>query len=491
MKHGLLQGTVFTSFTQFVTIISNYLIHIGLVHFLGPEIYGTFGVILSLIFITKTVFMTGLHRSVSKYVSESDNNPQSVFKSGMKLQIVLIILVILIFVFFSGQIASIFNDPGLKNLIIFSAIVYLPFGVYNLTAYGLLNGLRLFHLQAGYEALHSILRIGIAFLLVYCGLGIRGAIISFAIAPLILLGFMWLSVKKYLSPKIKPIIKPISAPFKGINLLNFSLQLSGFYVIMALMMELGLLSVKSILGSDLFTGYYTSASTLGKIIISISTALPLTILPSISSAYSKKDFALVRKYITQSLRYSLLIFLPLTVLISTNAGPILNLFYPAEFMAAAQPLSILIFGFMLLTFLMMTASYLFGAGHNLWPAIISLGALIILVILNLKLIPMNSSYGGLNGAALSTTLASLIGLAAMLAYAYKKFKILMPLSSFLKITAASSIIYFLGHYWSFSGWLFLISALLLFILYFLVLIIFKELKKEDWELVKSFRGRNK
>ena len=65
-------------------------------------------------------------------------------------------------------------------------------------------------------------------------------------------------------------------------------------------------------------------------------------LPLISSAISQKNHGLVKKYITQSLRYVIMILLPIMALISAYADQIINLLYSIEFTSAGSILKILI-----------------------------------------------------------------------------------------------------------------------------------------------------
>ena len=93
MKHNLMRGAFYITLSQVAMVFSNYLIHFGLARYFGPSAYGNFGVILSLMFITRTIFMTGLHRAVAKYASEYKNRARSVLKEGIKLQIIFVLFI--------------------------------------------------------------------------------------------------------------------------------------------------------------------------------------------------------------------------------------------------------------------------------------------------------------------------------------------------------------------------------------------------------------
>ena len=90
-------------------------------------------------------------------------------------------------------------------------------------------------------------------------------------------------------------------------------------------------------------GLYTSAVSIARIPYSFFLALPAVMLPLISSAISQKNHGLVKKYITQSLRYVIMILLPIMALISAYADQIINLLYSIEFTSAGSILKILNF----------------------------------------------------------------------------------------------------------------------------------------------------
>ena len=103
---------------------------------------------------------------------------------------------------------------------------------------------------------------------------------------------------------------------------------------------------------------------------------------------------------------------------------------------------------------------------------------IISLLLNLYLIP---TYG-LNGAAIATTFASLIGMIGMSAYVYKKFKALIEIASLIKILIASIIVAAITFFIAPQGILLIIEYLALFGLYLLLLWLMQEINKEDIEI---------
>jgi O-antigen/teichoic acid export membrane protein len=471
MKNVLAKGTLYLMVAQFTIMFSGYLIHIGLARLMGPTAYGNFGVLIALMAITKTLFVTGVNRGVSKFVAENKERAGVVLKAGVKLQSVLIVVCVTLYLLFSGKIAGIFNEPSLKNLILFSSLIILPHGFYGIYSKGYLNGIRNFKKQAYIEAGHSFFRLIIAFLLVSLGFGLFGAVFAYFLAPLFALIVTLFFVRKI----------PAVGTFKIMDLMKFALPATAYHLIIGFTVDLGLLSVKSLLLDSSLTGIYTAASVLAKITISIFLALTFTMLPSISSAIASRNDKLVKKYINKAMRYTMLLLFPFTVLISVFSEQIINLLYSSRYAAAAPILKYLVFGFGFISLYMILCSVLMGAGKPKQVVFFSSLMFVLIFLLNLWLIPKYSLFG----AVIATCLTGLIGLMLISSYVYFKYKALVNFVSFLKISAASVLMYFLGSFLKVEGLVFIIFAGLLGILYFLILYLVKEINEEDFNLVKS------
>src|SRR3989344_4172656 len=98
---SIARGTLYLMGAQLTITISGYLIHLLLARMFGPAIYGDFGIILSLILITKTLFLTGTNRAISKFIAEDNQKSGSILKSGLYLQSGIIALNTIIYLIFA------------------------------------------------------------------------------------------------------------------------------------------------------------------------------------------------------------------------------------------------------------------------------------------------------------------------------------------------------------------------------------------------------
>jgi O-antigen/teichoic acid export membrane protein len=176
----------------------------------------------------------------------------------------------------------------------------------------------------------------------------------------------------------------------------------------------------------------------------------------------------------------LLGLVPLIFLLSSSAKEVIEILYSGKFSGAIIPFSILVFGISFSVVLSVLSTVVLGSGS---PRVVMIFSLILLpldIALNLFLIPRY----GLVGAASATTLTFLSGCLMVGLYIYARFKTFMNVSSFLKIIFASAVIYVLSLNYPFHGLWVLLQYILLFILYAFILLILKELGKED---IKIFR----
>ncbi len=480
VKNRIASGTVWLMASQFVTIFSSYLIHASLARWLGPAAYGDFGVILSIIFVTKIFFLTGITLGVSKNVAEKAELAKSIYLRGMKLQLVISLVCLILFLFLSSYIAQWLKDPPLSKMILFSSLATFTLGLYSVGAKGFLNGLHRFKTQAVLESVLSVLRLVVAFMLVYWGLGLFGAVASYVIAPLIAFVITMAIIRRDNSFRSRS-ESGIMPSFGRNLLLKIALPMTFFYLLFTLTTEFSLLAVKRLIADDLQTGWYTAAITISKVVQSAFTALPLTIFPTVSKAYSENNFFLIKKYLQQYLRYIVMVIFPVAILISTNAEEIISLLYSSSYLSAARSLQILVFGFAGLAILLAQGSFLLGISRMIAATVISLISTVSIIFFCLWLIPKYSILG----AALATLAASVFSLLISSTYLLVKLKALMPLASLFKILLTSIVLYFVSQWVKFPGKWFVFSAVLWLIVYFLVLIAVKEITVPDLQLLFS------
>lgn len=469
-KMRLGAGALYLMIANGAVFLVGYIIHFGLGRYLGPAEYGIFGVILGLMSTVNILLISGFPQSASKHIAEDDAKIGSIMRNANSIQLVLCVLLFALYFGLASVIANLLNDPSLSPYIRISALVIPAYAFYSIYG-GYLNGLRQFGKQAIAVIGNSVAKVGAVFALVLLGFGVKGAIVGYLLAALVGFLLAW----RFLRP-----VERSGANFGWRKLVGFGIPATLFAVMLFLLMTIDLFTVKAIGGGEAEVGYYTSATTISRAPYFLFAGLATALLPSISRSTSMNDAALTASYITQSMRYMLMLLIPGVLLISATSADLLTLVYSSRYVEAAGPLSILVFGLGFLTVFLVLANIIMGSGRPRVTLGMALPLVGIAIGLNIFLIPRY----GLVGAALATTITGFIGMCAAAFYVLWRFRALVSARSLGRICLASLVIYFVALQVPLSPvWLPLIYIGLL-TLYGGLLWLMRELKREDLETFK-------
>jgi len=414
----------------------------------------------------------GLPQAVSKFLAQYPDRQKVIFQKSFKIQFYVALIFTLIYFLGADIIASFFlKDPSLTSYIRLSSLLILPSAFWALYSSGFLNGKMLFKHQAFTRIVHSLSKLLLVFLAILAGFKINGLIGAHILAALIAL----LIAKSFSK------IKTDHPSFPTQKIISFAFPIIVFAASYRLLRYLDLLLIKKILADNTLAGFYTSAMTLSEISLFLFVALPFTLLPSLSKSIATKDTLTTKSYINKSLRYALLLMVPLAFIISATSKNLISLFYSTEFAPAASALSILVFGTTFLSLFSINCTIITSSGRPKITMFFGLLLIPLTIILNYFFIPLYS----ITGAALATTLTVLFGTIITSIYIYHKFKTLTSYKSTIKISLASLIIYYLALTYQFSSLWLLLTYLILIIIYFLILFAFNEIKQTDIKLIRK------
>lgn len=464
------RGAVYLMISSVVLLLSGYAIHFVLGRKLGPEDYGTFGVVFALMNTIGLVLASGLPDATSKYIAEDDAALQHIVRNSRRIQAILSTVLFALYFGLAGVIANLLDDPELAVYIRISAFV-IPAYAFYYVYYSYLNGLRLFGKQARTLAAVSIARVGIVFALVFLGLSVKGAILGYILAALVGLALAW----KYLGDTGEG-----SRDFEWRKLIKFGIPATLFAVMLFIVMNADLLLVKALIDEGVDAGYYTAAATIAKAPYFLFMGLALALLPSISSSTSRNDSQVTAAYINQSMRYMLMLLVPGILLISATSGDLVSLVYSARYVEAGDPLSVLIFGLASLSVFLVLTHVIMGAGKPNIALGVAMFLVIVDIALNVVLIPRYD----LMGAAWATTIASLAGMSIAAIYVFRRFKALIAVKSFVRICLASLVVYAIALQFSLSPSFLPLVYVGLFAVYLGLLVLMRELNKEDVAALK-------
>jgi len=474
MKTTLKTGTIYLTLASFVFVGTGYIINIFLGRFLGPSLYGVYGIIISLITAINLTQTAGLPQAVSKYIAEDETKADMVLKSGLIIQVWSTLLVSVIFFLLAEPIAKLLKDISLVPYLQISAFVFPLYGIYSLYL-NFYNGLHYFKKQALLGIIYALIKLLSVLVLAYI-FHIYGVIIGFIIAPLLAMLYgLHIPSKKLNGFPIKKIV-------------IFSLPLIGVAIFLNLLQSIDLFFVKALLHVNKLTGFYTANQNIAEIpfygVISFASVL----FPSISRHVSHNLIDEVKNIISKSLRFAVLIIIPSILMLSATSLQVIRLLYSSAYISGTGALSILTIGDGFFTLFVILATIISGAGSP-WKSSLLAGAGVIMsCLLCLVLIPRF----GISGAALATTVASFVVMVGAGVIVYRKFGVLFNFKSSCKIFSASLIIYTIAKLIVLPVILLPFFYVMLFGIYIVLLFLLKEITKEDMTLVRSlFSGKMK
>ncbi|HIH12244.1 TPA: oligosaccharide flippase family protein [Candidatus Woesearchaeota archaeon] len=479
MTQSVSTGMAYLMASEFSFILSNYLLHILVARSLGPVKYGIYGILMSLYLINRAFLNTGFPRAVSKVIAEYSNFSGVIMKVSLQLQVIIVIFFTAGYFFLARFLATNFlNDPSLSYYIITLGFLIFPLSLMSLYSTGYMGGLRLFKEQAFIKFLFPLLRVIFVLFFIILGFEIFGTLIGTFLASLVSL-FICLRIVR--GVHIFPVKINKESKYFAKRMISFGIPVSISAIVGASVRNVNVLFVKYFLGENVAVGIYTAAATLSNIPYMVFTVLPLILVPSISKALASQNRLLAQKYLYQSLRYSLLILGPITILLSATASDVMGILYGQTYISGAIALQVLLFSALLLSIIVILGSALAANGKPYFETLSILIVLGIMVLLNFYYIPKYGIYG----AALSSLFSTLFGLILVIFLIRYYLQQIFHFLSFLRIGLVCGIIYFLAYYWHYNGFFVFFTYSLLGFLYLLLLYLFGEISSEDITILKK------
>jgi len=417
-KQNVTHGTIYLMAAQAAFVASGYAIHIGLARLLGPSDYGIYAVVISLMTMVNLILTTGIPQAVSKYVAHDDGSAEEIKKMALKMQLVFSLAIFSVYFLLAGQIALLLNDASLTPYLRASSFIVPGYAVYSVLV-GYLNGLREYKKQAITAVSYSIFKAVFILAMVLAGYAIMGAVVGFVFTPIagLLIAIYFTRHRKISehSPaltgnKLSPVqtlgdhILNRTPSITVKQIMDFAVPIALFSVATNLIMSVDLFFVKAYL-TNYDTGIYSAASMISRVPFFLIGGLYGALFPAISNSTASNNIEKTRKYISQSLKYSLMAMVPAVLIISYFSDELITLVYSGDYAGGAQVLSILVVGLGFYSLFFLFTTILNGSGRPRDSLIISVVVLGLDVVLNFLLVP---GYGMI-GAAAATAGACMVG----------------------------------------------------------------------------------
>src|SRR5712692_973565 len=326
------RGTIYITAAKIWFMVSGYGIHFILPRLMTREQFGIYQVVVGVVSVINAVIITGTYQTVSKRVSEDETNAGSVRSSALKLQVLIGGGASLAFFLLAPVVASYLNDARLVNHLRLASLITLAYSFYAVFT-GYFNGRKRFLTQASLDMSYSTFKLAFVVLFVWLGFGVAGGIGGFALAAASVLALSILVAGR--GERTKPV--------RARDLLQFQSYLLLFTLAINLLQKTDLILVKALSSADATTASENAASygaviNVANITYQAIISATFIIFPLVSQATFARDRERTRTYISNTLRYTLMIMALLATLFSANARGVLSLVYPPEYQAGSAAL---------------------------------------------------------------------------------------------------------------------------------------------------------
>ena len=470
---AIFKNTSWLSISQVLTSVCAFLWTILIAIYLGVTDYGIVSFAISFTGLIGIVMDLGMTTYITREIAK---NKDLLFRYMNNIFIFKLILSTILF-FISGLILYILGYSHLT--IIVTLIFTIEIIIMSITTF--LNGIFQAFEQLKYQAIGSILNSGFLLLgiliTIFFNLGVISIAISYTIAYLIFFIYVFLKyIKKFNFPRFELDLKFI----KKVLIDSLPFGLTNFFYTIYFSIDIVMLFY---LSGDYATGLYKSAYNIINVFTTFFVVYQSVVFP-VMSKFFKESQDLIKVSYELSVKYLLLIIIPLSVGVFYYARPLVDLIYRNQYSLASTPVQILIWTVLFL-FINGTASVLLNAiDKEKTVTKIYIIAAAFNVCLNMVLIPAYSY----DGAAIATVLSEILITFLTLYYIFKTdykpdFNLL---KNIIKLIACGIILAVVLYYIHVSMWLAIPIGL---IVYLIALLITRSIDDTDRYIIKELLGK--
>jgi O-antigen/teichoic acid export membrane protein len=396
-------GTIALVLSRGCYFFLGYLVVVVLARSFGPAAYGTYGVIMAVLVWLEQSARMAVPSAATKLLAESGGHAEPVERSALALNLTLHALFFAALWFAAPLLASWFRIEDGAFLIRIAAI--------DLPLYGLYTAL-----QAVHQGHHRFLRIGMAevvyalakllgvLVIVYLGISLVKALVVNALTTLVGIAFLLPRTRFWSKEDWLAFVRPIAVIAAPMGLHALALLLTAS-------LDLWILQIMLAGAQKATVGLYLAALNIARVPGFALSAVAAVLLPSVSQANALNDRALVERYINQALRFFLMSYLPVLIVLAALSEQVMLLVYGSGFAGGAILLPILVIaqGFWALHAIL--SSVLIALGRAREIALVSAAAIVPACALLTGAVYLHGAVGAaVASALLPAALCAIFGL---------------------------------------------------------------------------------
>ncbi len=397
---GTAHSGILLGMAQFWLAAAGYVVAVVLGRSLGPEPYGVYGIIYSLLLGIELIGRLGIPQALSRLIASGTHSTVELERTGIAASLVVALILFALFWAGAPQLAATFNLPDGTRLLRLAAFD-IPIHLMFITCVHVVNGHRRFWQEGSATIIYASARAAGVAALLLIGVSIESALIANIIASAVGLLFVAtrIPLASYLPGRrhLRDILR-VAAPI--------ALFSAGSQVLTRLdLWALG--AVGDTVPADT-VGHYVAATSLAKLPNMLFFVLGSLLIPLIAKALASQQRDVAAQYTQGTMRFLAVLLLPAVVLCAVQAADIMELCFGISYRDGGPMLMVLIVAYGLAYTVMMTlCAVLIALDRAFWSARLTLLAVVVSAVLNLVLVPRYGAIGA-GSAALLTMVATCI-----------------------------------------------------------------------------------
>ena len=460
--------------SQIIASVCGFVWTILMARYLGVNNYGILGFAVSISGILAIIDDLGISAHIVRHVATDNDSAPKYLGNVIPLKIILAIINLIvtpiILVLLKIDVYTIFITILFTIEIIFKSYVNSLFGVFQAFEKGKYQGIG--------NTLMNITTLVFILISIYADLGLLGVSISYILANLITFIYVYYSLNKHI---VKPKYELDWEFCKKITLLSLPFAITG--ILYTIYYSIDMVMLTKIVG-DYANGIYNATYKLIAVLNLFYSVYTAVIFPVMSKFFKDDKKLLIISY-EKSIKYLMLVMIPLATGTVFYSLDIIQLIYGHQYDAAASVLSILIWTVCLL-FISGASNNLLNASHKeVTVTKIYAIAAVFNIILNFVMIP----YLSYNGAAITTVLSDVL-IVALQTYVIRKIghkannKLYTDL---IKIAIGSAVLGIGLYFLNLNMWVAIPVGI---IIYLAVIYLLRFFDDDDKYVIKEILGRN-
>jgi stage V sporulation protein B len=431
------RGALFIGFAKVYFMVSGLVWNWLLIRLVGAADVGRFAVVNNTMSTVNNAIVQGTVQSVSKFTAEEDTRIDAVKRAGLVMQSFVGVAAGLVFLLGAPWIADFAKAPGYVGWFRLAGAVPLLYAFYTVFV-GSANGQRMFRLQATFDVTFStmkaILLLGGAVAGRASGHAVTGAFLGFIAAAVLILIIAAAKVGLPRGPVRFPasrLIAFMAGALAYTILLNAALNMCDSYLLRRFAG-----AVVDTARADAMVGHYQGMRNLGLLPYQTLLVITFVIFPLISRSTFVEDRESTRVYISQTLRYAIIIGAALAVVLAARPDAVISILYSHDvgYLEAARALPILVTGVTALAVLSVSGSIINASGKPRWAVVLLLITVAVSVVAAFILVPQASPGSSMLVAqATAVAIGDVVGLVLALLYLWRQFRAGPPPATLLRV----------------------------------------------------------